>query len=43
LTPRCILLRKAGQFNEEVRAAKLVVVDEGDAAELAKGQAKCTS
>jgi hypothetical protein len=39
----CTLLHAAGQFNEEVRAAKLMVVDEGNAAELAQGLALCKS
>lgn len=39
----CTLTRKSEQFNEEVRAAKLMVVDESDAAELAQGLAQCKS
>ena len=39
----CSLLRKFGQIDEEVGAKKLMVVDESDAAELAKGLAQCKS
>lgn len=38
----CALLRKAKQFNEEVRASKAMVVDESDAAELEQGLTQCS-